>query len=155
MRFSLLLSLSVLSLFTLSGISNATNNYRVSISHDNLTVNVVQYDEQGFDGKGIHEDTGTLYDPSGFDKDGFNSNGEGIKVCEISGTSPKSFTSNHYGGGNMGLMWRDDNVGSIMSDSPVSYFIYQGAKYEYGGSRGGWRIGGMDHGVICRTPIKP
>ncbi len=40
-----------------------------------LLVACEMYDANGFNDAGIHQETGTRYDPNGYDKDGYNSNG--------------------------------------------------------------------------------
>lgn len=73
--------LTLLALCQLSNINATTYILKTSSNFQDSVVIELSVNEQGFYNNGIHKDTDTLYNPEGFDKEGFDLNGLGVLSC--------------------------------------------------------------------------
>jgi hypothetical protein len=107
--------------------------------------------ENGFFTNGTHKDTGTLYNPNGYDIDGYDTNGYGIKVCKFERYAPITEITMHYNGGNKGISWEGVNEGSMTNGA--TFLIVNGYKYTMtGGSH--YRASSINHYSACRQAVK-
>lgn len=107
--------------------------------------------ENGFFSNGTHKDTGTLYNPSGYDIDGYDTNGYGIKVCKFERYAPITEVTMHYNGGNKGVVWEGVSKGS-MTNGAV-FLLVDGYKYTMS-NRSYYRASSINHYDACRQAVK-
>ena len=88
-------------------------------------------DENGFSPSGIHKDTGTLYNPEGYDKGGFDTNGLGNEECFYDANNQRVHSQTSLS--SWGYVFYEDLVTETFREMryPTGYYTFQYENHLY------------------------